>query len=48
MPGVRVIRAAERRVSTAQTTNMRREAAIEPAQGAAPLTNFNSPAALDG
>jgi uncharacterized RmlC-like cupin family protein len=34
MAGVRVIRAAERSVATAQTTNMRREVAIEPEEGA--------------
>lgn len=35
MAGVRIIRATERSVATAQTTNMRREAAIEPEEGAA-------------
>lgn len=34
MAGVRVIRATERNVATAQTTNMRREAAIEPVEAA--------------
>ena len=34
MIGVRIIRANERNVATAQTTNMRREAAIEPEEGA--------------
>jgi len=34
MAGVRVIRAAERSVATAQTSNMRREVAIEPEEGA--------------
>lgn len=34
MEGVRIIGAAERTSSTAQTTNMRREAAIEPEEGA--------------
>jgi uncharacterized RmlC-like cupin family protein len=34
MAGVRIIRAGERTLSTAQTTNMRREAAIEPVEGA--------------
>jgi uncharacterized RmlC-like cupin family protein len=34
MAGVRIIRATERSVATAQTTNMRREAAIEPEEGA--------------
>ena len=34
MAGVRIIRASQRTVSTAQTTNMRREAAIVPQQGA--------------
>lgn len=34
MAGVRVIRASERSTTTSQTTNMRREAAIEPATGA--------------
>jgi uncharacterized RmlC-like cupin family protein len=34
MPGVRVIRAADRTTATAQTTSMRREAAIEPVAGA--------------
>src|SRR5579859_3084142 len=33
MAGVRIIRATERTVTTAQTTNMRREAAIEPEEG---------------
>jgi hypothetical protein len=38
MSGVRVIRVGERSVATAQTTNMRREAAIEPvADAAGPL-----------
>jgi uncharacterized RmlC-like cupin family protein len=37
MAGVRVIRASERKTTTAQTTNMRREAAIEPETGAAGL-----------
>src|SRR5579884_1162740 len=32
--GVRVVRAAERSAATAHTTNMRREAAIEPQPGA--------------
>ena len=35
MSGVQIIRAAERRTATAQTTNMYREAAIEPEEGAA-------------
>ena len=34
MAGVRVIRASERTTMTSQTTNMRREAAIEPAADA--------------
>ncbi len=34
MAGVRIIRATERSVATAQTTDMRREAAIEPEEGA--------------
>lgn len=34
MAGVRIIRAGERTVATAQTTNMRREAAIVPDEGA--------------
>jgi uncharacterized RmlC-like cupin family protein len=34
MAGVRVIRAGERTTATSQTTNMRREAAIEPAADA--------------
>lgn len=34
MAGVRVIRMSERNVATAQTTNMRREAAIVPEEGA--------------
>jgi uncharacterized RmlC-like cupin family protein len=34
MAGVRVIRATERSLATMQTTNMRREAAIEPREGA--------------
>jgi len=34
MAGVRIIRATERSAATAQTTNMRREAAIEPEEGA--------------
>jgi uncharacterized RmlC-like cupin family protein len=34
MAGVRIIRASERTVATAQTTNMRREAAIVPEEGA--------------
>lgn len=33
--GVRIIRPTERGTATAQTTNMRRETAIEPAEGAA-------------
>src|SRR5260221_13943978 len=37
MSGVRVIRVGERRVVTAQTTNMRREAAIEPVADATGL-----------
>jgi uncharacterized RmlC-like cupin family protein len=35
MSGVRIIRPAERSTATAQTTNMRRETAIEPEEGAA-------------
>jgi uncharacterized RmlC-like cupin family protein len=34
MDGVRIIRPTERSVGTTQTTNMRREAAIEPDEGA--------------
>jgi uncharacterized RmlC-like cupin family protein len=33
MAGVRIIRPSERSVATTQTTNMRREAAIEPDEG---------------
>jgi uncharacterized RmlC-like cupin family protein len=34
MSGVRIIRAADRSVATAQTTDMRRETAIQPVEGA--------------
>lgn len=34
MAGLRIIRADERTAATAQTTNMRREAAIVPDEGA--------------
>lgn len=39
MTGVRIIRATERTTATAQTANMRREAAIEPEEGAPALSS---------